>query len=118
MSRMQVGRIYCGQELLVEHAWRADTALTRARGLLGRPPLQTGQGLVITPCSSIHTFGMQYDLDIVFLDFADRIVKLVCHLGKWRMAMSARARWTLELRAGEAARLNLKLGDELNWRQD
>jgi len=113
---MKVGKIYRESELLIEHVWRADTALTRARGLLGRPPLQINQGLVIEPCSSIHTFGMQYAIDIVFVDSADRIVKLVSHLEKWRIFMSARAKWTLELKAGEIARLNIKMGDKLQWR--
>lgn len=113
---MKIGKIYRESELLIEHVWRADTALTRARGLLGRPHLQVNQGLVITPCSSIHTFGMQYDLDIVFVDSADRIVKLISHLGKRRLAMSLRSKWTLELRAGEIQRLNLMIADELKWR--
>jgi uncharacterized membrane protein (UPF0127 family) len=114
---MKVGKLYRESELLIEQVWLADTVLTRARGLLGRPQLQTCEGLVIAPCSSIHTFGMQYDLDIVFLDSADKVVKVVCHLGKCRIAMSTRAKWTLELRAGEIERLNLKVGDELKWRQ-
>lgn len=113
---MKVGKIYHESELLIEHVWRADTVLTRARGLLGRPPLQINQGLVIAPCGSIHTFGMQYAIDIVFVDSADRIVKLVSHLGKWRIAMAAYANWTLELKAGEIARLNIKMGDKLQWR--
>jgi uncharacterized membrane protein (UPF0127 family) len=114
---MKVGKLYRESELLIEQVWLADTVLTRARGLLGRPQLQTCEGLVIAPCSSIHTFGMQYDLDIVFLDSADKVVKVVCHLGKCRIAMSIRAKRTLELRAGEIERLNLKVGDELKWRQ-
>ena len=45
----------------------ADNALTRMRGLLARPPLGRGQGLLIKPCNMIHTLGMVYPIDVVFL---------------------------------------------------
>jgi len=114
---MKVGGIYLGGELLISRVWRADTTSTRIRGLLGRAPLQANEGLMIVPCNAIHTFGMKYKLDVVFLDFADRVVKMVYHLDKWRIALSGQAKWVLELRAGEAERLNLKIGEELKWRQ-
>lgn len=120
---MKVGKIYRESELLIEHVWRADTVLTRARGLLGRPPLEMNQGLVITPCSSVHTIGMQYALDIVFVDAVDNdaigsVIKLYSHLGKWRTAIAMGAAWTLELKAGEISRLNIAVGDKLQWRAD
>lgn len=115
---MKVGKIYRESELLIEHVWRADTVLTRARGLLGRPPLEMNQGLVITPCSSIHTIGMRYALDIVFVDAVGSVIKLYSHLGKWRTAIAMGAAWTLELKAGEISRLNIAVGDKLQWRSD
>lgn len=115
---MKVGKIYRESELLIEHVWRADTVLTRARGLLGRLPLEMNQGLVIAPCSSIHTIGMRYALDIVFVDAVGSVIKLYSHLGKWRTAIAMGATWTLELKAGEISRLNIAIGDKLQWRAD
>lgn len=113
---MRAGRLYRNSELLLDQTWRADTVLTRARGLLGRSKLQQGQGLMITPCSSIHTFGMTYAIDVVFLDRANRIVKLCADLPRRRLALALGARWTLEMLAGEISRLQLVIGDELHWR--
>jgi uncharacterized membrane protein (UPF0127 family) len=46
----------------------------RARGLLGRTELPAGHGLLITPCSAIHTLGMRFAIDVVFLDAQGRVV--------------------------------------------
>ncbi len=48
----------------------------RARGLLGGPPLELDEALLIAPCSSIHTFGMRYPIDVVFLDRNARVVRV------------------------------------------
>jgi uncharacterized membrane protein (UPF0127 family) len=46
----------------------ALTMLDRRMGLLTRPKLRMGEGLHIVPCDSIHTVGMTYSIDVVFLD--------------------------------------------------
>ena len=46
----------------------ARSFLQRARGLLGRAPLAADEALLIRPCSSIHTFGMRFAIDVVFID--------------------------------------------------
>jgi hypothetical protein len=40
----------------------------RLLGLAGLPRERAGAGLLIPRCSSVHTFGMRFDLDLVFLD--------------------------------------------------
>jgi uncharacterized protein len=49
----------------------------RMKGLLGKDKLDTGKGLLIRPCNSIHTFFMKFPIDVVFLDKENRIVALV-----------------------------------------
>lgn len=101
---------------LVAPAWRARSAWQRMRGLLGRPPLQPGQALLLAPCASVHTVGMRQALDVVFLDAADRIVKLCRGVAPMRTAAAWRARQTVELAAGEIDRLGLAPGQRLTWR--
>lgn len=48
----------------------------RARGLLGRAELPAGHGLLINPCSAIHTLGMRFPIDVVFLNAQGRVVSL------------------------------------------
>lgn len=101
---------------LVPHVRKTATALERMRGLLARPPLQAGEGLLIAPCPSVHTFGMRYALDLVFLDHAGRVLKLVLDLRPWRMAACANAHAALELPSGTLCRSEIRLNDLLEWR--
>jgi uncharacterized protein len=79
----------------------------RLRGLLGRPALEPGRGLLIAPCVAVHTFGMRYPIDVAFLDRLGRVVGLRRGLGRMRFAACTRASAALELPAGEIARLGL-----------
>jgi len=40
----------------------AATFLQRLSGLLGKPPLSSGEALLIKPCRDIHTFGLGYTI--------------------------------------------------------
>jgi uncharacterized membrane protein (UPF0127 family) len=101
------GRIVC------ERCEVVDTALGRARGLLGRGELASGSGLLIKPSFSIHTFFMRFPIDAVFLDRSGSVVDVVRTLKPWRAATRLRARAVLELPAGEADRVTLQIGERL-----
>jgi uncharacterized membrane protein (UPF0127 family) len=108
----------------VEPLFRADGALvcaacvvadrphTRLRGLLGRDGLSAGEGLLIRPTSSIHTFFMRFAIDVVFIDRGGVVLKVVSKLRPWRLAASRGARYALELGAGEASG-RVRPGDRL-----
>ncbi|MCB0876269.1 MAG: DUF192 domain-containing protein, partial [Solirubrobacterales bacterium] len=49
----------------------------RLLGLAGLDRAQAGPGLLIPRCASVHTFGMRFPLDIVFLDDAEREVRVL-----------------------------------------
>lgn len=95
--------------------WRAVRAFERMRGLLGRPPLAAGEGMLIERCGLVHTFGMKWPLDLVFLDRQGRILKQVAALPPRRIAGCAGAVATLELAAGALASGRLAVGDEIYW---
>ena len=71
-------------EVLGANAKVADTFVSRARGLIGRPPPARGEGLLILKCNAIHTFFMAYAIDATFLDREDRVVKVVRGIRPWR----------------------------------
>jgi uncharacterized membrane protein (UPF0127 family) len=95
----------------------AATALTRLRGLLGRRELDRGEGLLLRPASSIHTFFMRFRIDVVFLDRELEVRKVVPELGPWRFAGARGAKSALELAAGEAQRRGLAAGQRLVVRE-
>jgi uncharacterized protein len=91
----------------------ADGLVSRTRGLLGRSELPVGEGLLLRPTFSIHTFFMRFPIDAVFLDRSGSVVDVVGRLKPWRAATRLRARAVLELAAGEAERLGLRFGERL-----
>lgn len=87
--------------LLAERADIADTFLSRLKGLLGKNFLQPGEGLIIKPCSSIHTFFMRFPIDAVFVDKRNRVVKAYHALSPWRSSgMFFNSSLCIELPAG------------------
>lgn len=79
--------------------YSAHTFYLRLRGLLGRRELETNEALHIQPCSDVHTFGMKYDLDIVFLDSAGSVLKVdSLRPNRWSYCKGAKA--VLEFKAG------------------
>jgi hypothetical protein len=91
----------------------ADRMLSRMRGLLGRRSLSDGEGLLLRPAPSIHTFFMQFPVDAVFLDRDGAVLKVKSNLVPWRVAGCRGAHATVELAAGEAQRRAIRVGDRL-----
>src|SRR3954465_4793992 len=91
----------------------ADRPHTRMRGLLGRADLPAGEGLLLRPAPSIHTWFMRFPIDAVFLDAHLRVLDVIPEMGPWRMAGRRKARAVLELAGGEAERRGLEPGDVL-----
>ncbi|MCM5572013.1 DUF192 domain-containing protein [Burkholderiaceae bacterium FT117] len=92
---------------------RATGFVERLRGLLGRPLPEPGQGIWLEPCNAVHTLGMAGAIDLLFLDAARRVVRVVPSLDPWRAAGWRDAVSTVELRAGEADRLRIVPGSRL-----
>jgi uncharacterized membrane protein (UPF0127 family) len=97
----------------------AATARQRSRGLLGRSALLPGHAMWLAPCRSIHTVGMQFTIDVVFLDRDDRVAAIRENVVPFRLAWGGwRSRGVLEFAAGEAARLGLACGQQLRLRNE
>jgi uncharacterized protein len=83
------------------------------RGLLGRKELPGGEGILLRPAGSVHTFFMRFPIDVVFLDRDLTVLHVEPELAPWRAAGRRGAKATLELAAGEAVRRGLRPGDRL-----
>ena len=104
-------------QYIATQVYRAETMFERLRGLIGRPPLNPDQGYWLDPCNSVHTFGMGYPLDVIFLDTAGLIIKVAENLRPWRIAGAIGARVSLELQSGSIKRFGLTEGQTLQWRE-
>lgn len=87
----------------------------RLGGLLVLAPLMVNQALWITPCNSVHTFGMKYALDLVYIDKHNKVRGLVNSLKPWRMSFCLQAKAVMELTAGSLQFLDIQRGDSCKW---
>ncbi len=94
----------------------AGTSQHRRTGLLRHRGLPAGSGLWINPCEAIHTFGMNFPIDVAFLDRRHRVVKIRQGLGPRRICVCWRAASVLELPAGTIAGSRTQRGDLLQIR--
>ena len=112
---MRVTRIVSGAgDVLVERCFVADKPWSRMRGLLGRSTLPSGEGLLLKPAGSVHTFFMRFPIDAVFLDRRLVVVGIADGVEPWRAASRRGAKAVLELPAGESSRRGLEIGDQLS----
>src|SRR5512141_1094103 len=85
----------------------ANGPVTRARGLLGKRGLNDGEGILIEPCSSVHTMFMRFTIDVVYLDAANVICKS-SRVPAYRLSWGGReAKRVLELPEGSIQRFGL-----------
>jgi uncharacterized protein len=59
-------------------------------------------GLELSPCRSVHTFGMRFALDLIWLDRAGHLVRVDAAVPPRRFRTCLRARSVIEVRAGSA----------------
>ena len=100
--------------VICERCVVADRMLPRMKGLLGKRELVAGEGLLIQPAPSIHTFFMRFPIDVVFLSKSGEVMKVAANVGAWRMRSCRRAFAVLELPAGEAERRGITVGDQVD----
>lgn len=105
------GRVLCEQCAV------ANNPLTRIRGLLGKKSLVDGEGLLIVPCASVHMFGMQFALDVVFLTKENIVTDFTENLlpGKLYVAQRhfGKAHVALEIAPGTIAATATVRGDQI-----
>ena len=94
----------------------ADTFVSRLRGLLFTKGLGPGEGLWIQPCNSIHTFGMRFEFDALFLGPDGMVVGRYERFRRNRISkVFWNARGVLELPAGTIERTGTEVGDEIQF---
>jgi len=86
----------------------------RLKGALGRIGLAPDDGIWLIPSRGIHTIGMLFAIDLVYLDAAHRVIHLVEHLGPFRISpIRIKCASILELRSRAIYASNTQIGDEL-----
>ena len=99
---------------LAREAIVARTFRERLVGLIGRAGLTPGEALILQPCQSVHTFLMRFPLDLIFLDRAGTVRRLIAALPPGRMVPYVpAARTVVELPAGIIEATGTEAGDQV-----
>ena len=94
----------------------ADSPRRRMVGLLGTTHLDPGCGLLIFPTQAVHTFGMKYPIDILFLDGKRKVVGIRPSVRPYRLTpIFWRAQCVLELPSNAIQDSKTEMGDFLQW---
>ncbi len=102
------------QSFLGLRVHRADTLFGRLRGLLGRTRLAADEGLWVVPSRGVHTIGLLFPMDVVYLDAACVVVHLIEHLAPFRVApVKIKAQTVLELPIRSVYSSRTQVGDKL-----
>jgi uncharacterized protein len=102
-------------QLLATAADLAESQQQKATGLLNRVALVPGEGLLIPDASSIHTKGMSFPIDVVFLDSTGQVLDVLAGLSPGGHAERDNATAVLELPAGMIAASATQTGDMLQF---
>lgn len=90
----------------------AESFFRRLAGLLGRQSLPEGEGLWITPCSSVHSIGMRIPIDVLFLDDRGKVIGAYPGFPPGRLSrLFFGAKGVLELPEGTLLRTGTERGD-------
>jgi len=102
--------------VLADKVVKADTFFKRLKGLMLKKSLECGEGLLLSPCKSIHTFGMRFGIDVIYISKAGEIVKMKENILPGKIEpIVLKASYVLELPAGTIKKSGIELGDILYW---
>ena len=102
------------QVVLASQIRRADHYFARLAGLLPKNGLGPEEGLWILPCHSIHSIGMRFAFDALFLDADLKVVHCIQSMPPMRVSpMIKTAKTVIELAPGTIIRTGTAIGDQL-----
>lgn len=94
----------------------ADSWFKRLVGLLAHGSLGDNEGMFFCPGGSIHTIGMRFSIDVIYLDNDGKVLKIEPEMRPFRLSFAPKGtRSVLELSSGNAKRTGIYLEDTLEF---
>jgi uncharacterized protein len=108
--------LYRKDKKILKQCYVASTFFQKTKGLLGSQKINNSEGLLIPHCKSVHTFFMNYPIDLCFLNRKLKVVYVIHKMKPWRLTgLKWKAFYTLEAQAGWNQKHHIRVGDTLHW---
>ena len=106
LSEEGTGRVVIAHLEIAKSLWKQTV------GLLGRRQMPRDSALWLEPCNCVHTWGMKFAIDVVFLDASGTVLRALPNVRPWRVCWPVRrARVVVEMPTGEIERRNILPGN-------
>jgi uncharacterized protein len=100
--------------IIVRRLVKAKNFWSRFWGLMPRKYINGDEGLLLTPCNSVHTFFMSFPIDVVYLDSSMKVIAIFENVKPWRvLPMKKGGRYVLETTPGLINHTKTAVGDLL-----
>ena len=97
---------------LADHGPIANRPWARMRGLIGRASLQPNEGLLLIGTKGIHTIGMRFPIDVLFLNDDGWVIHAIHSMKPFRISQYMKnATMVIELPAGVLRECGTQVGD-------
>lgn len=102
-------------KILLENLEIANNLLSRMKGLIGKETMENGYGLWIKRCNSIHTFLMNFPIDVIFVDKNLKVKKCIEKIEPNKIVWPILgANSVIELKSGFLSEHKTQIGDQLH----
>ncbi len=89
------------QEIIADNLTLNNTFFSRLIGLMFKKNLPKGTGIILKPCTQIHTCFMRFNIDVIFMDKDFKVLHIIENMPPWKISpLFLKARYTVELPAG------------------
>ncbi len=114
---MEKGRLLLDGKVWIEHVEPAIGVFARMRGLLGRQTLGRDAAMLIERCGAVHTVGMRFAIDLIFLDTQWRVTRIACNIPPGRLMIwgGKCARRVIECETNCVNLMSLTIGKQVAW---
>lgn len=94
----------------------ANNPITRLIGLLKYKSIDENQAMFITPCNSIHTIGMRFNISVIFIDKNYKVTKFIPNMKPFRISVPFNKTWSvIEIAYKGNENILLKKGDFIKF---
>lgn len=104
------------QQVILSDVKIAKNPFSRMKGLLFTKEILPGKGLCLKPCNGVHSIGMRYAIDVIYLNKAGAIQKIIHDFKPGKLGpVNFKTHQIVEMKAGTLKPLDLTAGEVLTF---